>query len=92
MAEESEVQRIFEEDRRLALESTRAWLDALDDTEREIPFINVGGREFTPREVLGEIEERSEYGRIFVSQASRQRLEEAKRSEEIDAEVRKLED
>ncbi len=70
MAEESEVQRIFEEDRRLALESTRAWLDALDDTEREIPFMNVGGREFTPREVLGEIEERTEYGRIFRQQAT----------------------
>lgn len=92
MAEESEVQRIFEEDRRRALESTRAWLDALNDTDLEIPFMNVGGREFTPREVLSEIEERTEYGRIFVSQASRQRLEEAKRSEEIDAEVRKLED
>ena len=92
MAEESEVQRIFEEDRRWALESTRAWLDALSDTDLEIPFMNVGGREFTPREVLSEIEKRTEYGRIFVSQASRQRLEEAKRSEEIDAEVRKLED
>lgn len=92
MAEESEVQRIFEEDRRLALESTRAWLDALTDTERDTPFLNVGGREFTPNEVLNEIEERTEYGRIFVSQATRQRLEEAKRSEEIDAEVRRLKD
>jgi hypothetical protein len=92
MAEESEIQRIFEEERRLALESTRAWLDALSDDEHDSPFMNVGGREFTPREVFSEIEERTDYGRIFVGQATRQRLEEAKRSEEIDAEVRRLED
>lgn len=92
MADERELGRIFEEERQLALEETRAWIEALPEAQRAAPFLNVGGRDFSPLEILREIEAETEFGRIFVRQVTAQRLEAARRSEEIDAARRDLED
>jgi hypothetical protein len=87
-----EFDRIFEGQRQLALEEIRAWIDTIPKENREQPHRIVGDRVFTPIETLREIEEATSYGRVFIEQLTAQRLELAKRVEEIDAERRRLED
>ena len=72
----------YERVRELLLEKIHAWIEILTEEERNTPHKNVGGREFTPLQVLHDVEESTQYGRLFVEQYSLHLIESAKSEED----------
>jgi hypothetical protein len=72
----------YEGVRRLLLEEIHAWVESLSEEERNTPHKSVGGRLFTPLQVLHDVEESTPYGRLFVEQYSLHLIELAKSEEE----------
>ena len=81
---EEGIEEGFEAEKRLALEETLRWIDALSEEEKHEPQMSMGDRTFTPLEILGEIEESTIYGRVFVRRLTLQRVELASREEDIE--------
>ena len=61
----------------------RPLIEGLSEEALNRPFLDVGPETFTLRQILKEIEESTEYGRLFVQMKTNQRIELAKRWEEI---------
>ncbi len=80
---EEERERGFELERELALEDLSPWRESLDDEEIDEPCLVMGHKTFTPRQVLAEIESATDDGRALVEMLTNQRVELAKREEEI---------
>jgi len=75
---EANYQRLREQ----LLEEIRAWIEAISEEERHKPHKSVGGRVFTPLQVLHEVEESTQFGRLFVEQYSLHKIESTKVKEE----------
>lgn len=80
---EEEREKGFETERQLALDDLRPWIESLSEEEVDQPCLIMGHKTFTPRQILKEIEESTEDGRVFVQMLTNHRLELAKREEEI---------
>jgi hypothetical protein len=72
----------YERVRRLLLREIYAWIESISEEERNTPHKSVGGRLFTPLQVLRDVEESTHYGRLFVEQYSIHLIEQAKLEEE----------
>jgi hypothetical protein len=83
MRHEDEVGKGIEIERQLALEETKEWLEAHPKEEQEKLRMSVGGRTFSSKQILREIEESTPHGRLFAERLALQRLEKARRAEEI---------
>jgi len=77
-----ELEANYQRERRLLLREIRIWIEVLSEEERNTPHKSVGGRLFTPLQVLHEVEESTQFGRLFVESYSRHRIESAKLQEE----------
>jgi hypothetical protein len=77
-----ELEENFQRVRRLLLEEIHAWIESLSEEERNTPHKSVGGKVFTPLQVLHDVEEATQYGRLFVERYSLHLLESAKLREE----------
>jgi len=77
-----ELEANYQTQRHLLLREIRAWIEALSEEERNTPHKSVGGRIFTPLQVLHEVEESTQFGRWFVESYSRHRIESSKLKEE----------
>lgn len=64
----------YEAERRLALEETNRWIEVLSEEQRNTPCMSVGGRVFTPLQILHEIEESTFFGRFFVDGLAQLRI------------------
>jgi hypothetical protein len=71
----------YEKERRLALEETNKWIETLSEEKRNTPCKSVGGRVFTPIEILHEIEKSTSFGRLFVNNLTQLRIYMHKREE-----------
>ena len=73
----------FSAEKRLALEDIKPWIEVLSEEELDRPFLIVGPRAFSPRQILKEIKASTEDGRYIVRMLTDQRLEAAEREEEV---------
>ena len=71
----------FSLEKRLALDELRKWAEVFTEEEMDRPFLNIGKRVFSPRQMIIEVEESTEYGRYLVQMASNRRLQLAKEDE-----------
>lgn len=83
---ENEKKRSFADEKQLALEELIPFLENLSDEMLDRPYMSVGSDVFTLRQIISEIEEATEYGRLFVQMLTDHRLELAKRKEEFNGE------
>lgn len=72
----------YERVRKLLLEEIHAWIESISEEERNTPHKSVGEKVFTPSQVLHDVEESTQYGRLFVEQYSLHLIESAKSGEE----------
>ncbi len=70
-----EKQTGFETERELALQDLTPWLETLSEEELDTPYLAIGPRTFSPREVVQEIETGSADGRELVEMLTDHRLE-----------------
>lgn len=83
---ESEKKKSFGDEKQLALEELTPFLENLSDEMLDRPYMSVGPDTFTLRQIIKEIEEATEYGRLFVQMLTDHRLELAEREDEFNGE------
>jgi len=76
---EEAVKKEFEITKQLALAEVREWIEKIPEEERDKPAIVVATKVFTPRQLVKEVEEDTEYGRRLVQMLTKVRLELAKK-------------
>ncbi|MHC1576828.1 MAG: hypothetical protein ACXQTE_05685 [Methanosarcinaceae archaeon] len=65
--------------RQLALDDVRTWKDSLSPEKRAEPYLVVGTESYTPEQLLSEVEDDTEIGRMVSKTLERGRMELAKR-------------
>lgn len=75
-----EMESEFEADRKLVLAELRSWVESFSEEELDRHFLMLGRNTFTPREIIKEVEEMTEWGRYFVRMWKKHRLELARRN------------
>ncbi len=70
----------LEVDKHLALADLQSWIDNFSEEELDQPYLMIGRKTFSPRQIMREIEASSEDGRAIVHMLTQHRLEKAKRN------------
>lgn len=65
-------------DKKLALNTTKAWFEKIPKEKRDKPVFVAGNKTFTPRRVLEEVEKGTEDGLNFAKMLKKLRMEMAK--------------